>query len=241
MCYQYSLVKPKKEIESFFDVEIPWDVYPQYFINGFDFKPQLCITDHGAMLLNWGLIPHWVKHIDQANQIRVKTLNARSESAFEKDSFRDAISSHRCIVPMSGFFDSHHFGTTKVPYYVFPRDKSLWGLAGIWTSWKDPYSNEIIESFSILTMPANPLMAKIHNSKQRMPVILEKAAFDAWVDPTLKRDEIENMFMEYEDGSMDYYPLNSLVNRSIPSSLRNVPEVLEKRNYDPLSQGSLFN
>jgi len=44
----------------------------------------------------------------------------------------------------------------------------------------------VLESCTIITMPANPLMAQIHNApgKQRMPAILPATALDAWLGGT---------------------------------------------------------
>ena len=66
----------------------------------------------------WGLIPHWVKDEEFARKIWNQTLNARSETMFEKPSFRDAAKRKRVIIPLEGFFEHHHKAGKSFPYFV---------------------------------------------------------------------------------------------------------------------------
>ena len=54
---------------------------------------------------HWGLIPMWTKSLEDAKKIRTQTLNARSETVFEKPSFRASISKKRCLIPACGFYE----------------------------------------------------------------------------------------------------------------------------------------
>ena len=59
-------------------------------------------------LMNWGLIPHWVKSMTEANEIRKKTYNARAETIFIKPSYRESIKKRRCLIPSTGYYEYHH-------------------------------------------------------------------------------------------------------------------------------------
>lgn len=78
----------------------------------------------------WGLLPIWSKDPSAAS----KMINARSETITEKPSFRNLVPNHRCIIPMSGFYEWDRSNPkAKVPYYVTREDGHLMLGAGLWT------------------------------------------------------------------------------------------------------------
>lgn len=123
-------------------------------------------------LYTWGLIPFWVKNLEAANKISERTLNARSETIFEKPSFRHSIMSKRCLIIADGFFEWQHENKKAYPYYIKLKGNETFGIAGIWDSWTNPESKEEMRTFSVITTAANSLLEKVHNTRKRMPVIL---------------------------------------------------------------------
>lgn len=83
----------------------------RYHVNAFA-HPECPVITAGNQLRfeRWGLIPHWVKTSKDADQIQNMTLNARSETLFEKPSFRTPIRKTRCLIPSTGYFEYHHEG-----------------------------------------------------------------------------------------------------------------------------------
>ena len=136
------------------------------------------LTDSGGRLMRWGLVPTWAKDEAQAKDLRQKTLNARCETIFTLPSFRDAAPRRRCIILTSGFFEFRHEANgCKTRYLVHRRDGEALLLGGLWSSWQDQ------DGCSIVTMPANSLMSWVHNSKQRMPVVIAPDQLELWLDP----------------------------------------------------------
>lgn len=145
----------------------------QYRVNAFTFPDYPIITaDPEVQSFKWGLIPFWVKDKKQADEIKRMTLNARADTIFQKPSFRDPIIKKRCIVPSTGYFEWRHEGDKKIPYYIYVKDESIFSMAGVYDSWLDKSTGEIVNTFSIIITDANPLTAYIHNTKHRMPAIL---------------------------------------------------------------------
>lgn len=150
-------------------------------LNAFD-HPSLPVVAHGCLTpMRWGLIPHWTKNRESALEIRNHTLNARSETAFAKPSFRDPIRHRRCIIPVDAFYEWQHVGKDKIKYLLEPTLDDVLSLAGVWDEWISPQQGKPVRSFSILTCPANPLLAEIHNTQQRMPVVLGGDAIQDWL------------------------------------------------------------
>lgn len=127
--------------------------------------------------LHWGLVPYWAKDVN----IGYKLINARSETAHEKPSFREALHHRRCVIPASGFYEWQQQVKQKIPHYIYPHDGGLLSFAGLWESWQAP-DGEPLQSCTILTTSANELLATLHD---RMPVILQLNDLDRWLDPRI--------------------------------------------------------
>lgn len=130
-----------------------------------------------ADLYRWGLIPGCAKDPAIGN----KLANARGETVAEKPSFRAAFRSWRCLVPMSGFYEWKAVGGRKQPYYIHPNGADLFGLAGITELWNGPEGP--VRTVSLITTEPNELIREIHD---RMPVILPREDYGAWLDPKNK-------------------------------------------------------
>lgn len=157
-------------------------------ISGFA-HPELIIYTNNhptkPRLSTWGLIPNWIKTKEQADSIKNKTLNARSETIFEKPSFKLSAKSYRCIIPLAGFYEYHHTKSKKEPYLISHINDEPLYMAGLWSKWTNKQTGEIINSCSIITTKANKLMSHIHNnpklSEPRMPLILNEMQLDEWL------------------------------------------------------------
>lgn len=123
-------------------------------------------------LLHWGLIPSWAKDASGASRL----INARVESVHERPSYRGLVGGarhHRCVVPMSGFYEWRSDSGRKQPIYVRPRTSRVFCVAGLWTRSK---SLEIA-SVTILTRDAYPEVAPHHD---RSPVVLAGPDLAEW-------------------------------------------------------------
>jgi putative SOS response-associated peptidase YedK len=169
------------------------ELEPMPYVNGYDFKewpvikPNAEHCDWDIVQMEWGFRP-WFWHTEEdvlKNRQKGKAyLNARNDELLQENSmWRSSALKRRCLVLSSGFYDWRHvqqFGKSgkplktpaKYPYHVSIKDKPLFYMAGIWSAWKDKAAEtggEYKESFAIVTTEANELMAKVHNSKLRMP------------------------------------------------------------------------
>lgn len=177
MCYSNSSTSSNETLGKFYQREIATlpTAEPTHYANGFTFPNWRIITnDPHIKRMQWGLIPGWYRGESPMN-IASKTLNARLETLTEKASFKQLVSTQRCIVPSSGFFEFQHKGKEKIPYFIYPIDTPMFSMAGLYDEWLNRETGEIIQSFTIITTIANPLMEVIHNHKKRMPLILDQS------------------------------------------------------------------
>lgn len=184
MCYHVQQKATVKQLTEKFNAqfEMPNLYEPKGAISGFDF-PLLPVLKKDKpevfQFLKWGLIPHWAKD----EEIRKNTLNAKLETIDEVASFKN-INEQRCILPVTGFYEWKWLdskGKRKEKYLIQLQEDSIFGLAGLYSSWTNPKSGVKVASFSLLTTKANAIMAEIHNIKKRMPLIMNAQESKEWL------------------------------------------------------------
>ncbi len=142
----------------------------------------------------WGLVPWFAK----TAKLSYSTNNARFEEITSKASFKQSWQyGKRCIIPAVSF-DEPNWATGKNIWWRFRRaDGAPWGLAGLWNTWTDKTSGEIVESYTMLTLNADthPLMSRMHKpdpklgpdqQDKRSVVAIELADTDAWLFGTVE-------------------------------------------------------
>lgn len=185
MCYNTKQTSRVTELEARFKAKLKdtsKKVSSERFV-GFSYPETPVIASNGPKeisLFKWGLIPHWSKDSD----IQKFTLNAKIETLDEKPSFKDVVQ-QRCLVLVNGFYEWQwldKIGRRKLQYELSHENEEPFAMAGIWSQWQNPQSGELINSYSIVTTEADLFMAEIHNSKKRMPVILDKELEMEWLN-----------------------------------------------------------
>lgn len=184
MCFYFKQSKNAQDLEHRFKaVFIDKGKYqPSDYLVGFQFPFTPVISNkhpNQIKLYQWGLIPPWAKDIS----IQKYTLNARIESINIKPSFKH-ISHQRCLVLSSGFYEWKWLdekGKLKQKYLITLPDEEAFAFAGLWNEWIDKSTGVIVPTFTILTTEASGIMAEIHNSKNRMPIVLSEKFETEWL------------------------------------------------------------
>lgn len=142
--------------------------------------------------LRWGLIPHYADARPD-----MQPIHARAETIAEKRMFREAYRRRRCIVPMTSFNLKDQNGKRRA---ISRIDGAPFGVAGIWENWKEPTTGCWERTFAIVTVPANKLIAPIHD---RMPAILHNRDFRRWMGP---EDDPRDLLVPYADDDLVVSP-----------------------------------
>jgi putative SOS response-associated peptidase YedK len=234
MCFSVNVNLVKEEFEIRYGINFPgkYRYEPSYYYHAFGLPhlPAICSEyPETFSLLQWGLIPSWVKSKADADEIRMKTFNARAESIDKKPSWSASFRTKRCLIPVKGFFEWQHMGKEKIPWYIYVNNNEIFSLAGLYSEWKQNDTDEVYNTFSIITTDANPLMAEIHNSKKRMPVILGTDDEKKWIDLSLTSEEALNMLQPFPENMMKAHTISPLVNSRTAN--RNVPQVILPYTY----------
>ncbi|MGF1760907.1 SOS response-associated peptidase [Photobacterium sagamiensis] len=115
----------------------------------------------------WGIQPEWAKRL---------IINAQAETAAEKKTFRQAMQTHRCLVPCSGWYEWRDEGGQRKQKYLFSHatNKPLY-MAGIWFPSETPH-------MVTLTTEPNAIYLPYHN---RMPVLIPADTIKLWLEGEL--------------------------------------------------------
>jgi len=209
MCGRFQQQRPTSELAKIFDAEDLTD--------GPDPRFNIAPTDEASVVTQreeqraivqyrWGLIPPWADD----PRIASRTFNARAETVTTSPMFRDAFKKRRCLVPVDGFYEWHRDGKVRTPLTIFDPDGKPLALAGLWTGRQDPETGEWRRTFTIITTRPNEFMRRIHD---RMPVIVDPAKWELWLDPTPKdAGELLALLEPSEELALDAYAVQPLVN-----------------------------
>lgn len=237
MCYNVSVKSDKKVLEQRFQAkyDAAEETEPLYHVSGF-LHPKLPVirSDNRELikLSAWGLIPSWVKDEKQAGEMMTMTLNAKSETIFALPSFKNSIRQKRCLVLVDGFYEWRTIKKNKYPHFIYLKNKEPFAFGGIYSDWVNKATGEIINSFSIITTKANPLMEKIHNTKMRMPLILPKETEKDWLNPDLNENQITEMMQPFSESLMEAHTISKLITSRAEKP--NQPAVQERFDYPEL-------
>lgn len=201
--------------------ENPDNYIPNYNIAPTQSSPIL--IDNGKRIvkaMRWGLIPSWAKD----DKFGSRMINARIETLLEKPSYRNLVSSNRCIVITDGYYEWKRTGDRKVPYYLKDPNDKLLPMAGLYDMWKHP-DGFLISSYTIITKEAQKDLATIHN---RMPVILPQRHLDEWLKTENSSVSEALELAKNSKPTFEKYPVSFLVNsvkNNSPDCILQVEEV----------------
>ena len=206
MCGRYTSTFDANSLVEAFDMIPPGF----HIVKGYNIAPGQHIVivrpERGQRMADvafWGLIPSWVKDPNTSP----KPINARAETLEEKPTFRTAFRRKRCIIPASGFYEWKAEGRAKQPFYIHPTEGGLFAFAGLMEDWQGPHG-EVMVSACIITTRPNELMAGIH---ERMPVILPKPTWGAWLDPAAQTRDLQPLLVPCASDLMSAHPVGNAV------------------------------
>jgi putative SOS response-associated peptidase YedK len=133
--------------------------------------------------------------------------NARADGVATKPSFRSAFKKRRCLVPATGFYEWKAEGKKKFPH-SFTVAGGLFAMAGLW---EGRHAGADAESTCLITTEANEVVGAVHD---RMPVILPREAWAAWLNPATEAGALQELLVPYPAAEMSCRQVSDVVNSS---------------------------
>lgn len=221
MCGRYTLSTPGDEVAAVFGLEESVSLEPRFNIAPSQQAPVVRRDGDGRRYLaacRWGFVPHWSDDPEGGP----RPINARSETVAEKPAFRDSFRRRRCLVVGDGFYEWKATGGAKQPFYFSLADGEPFAMAGLWDRWGN--DGTPLETFAILTAPANREVAAVHD---RMPLILAPEAWTAWLGADEAGMEVvrDVLAQSPRDGLLLSRPVSTRVNSPANDDSRLVERV----------------
>ena len=194
MCNRYAPPRPEDVVQRWRPRQAQVD-YPPGPVFPWAPGPFLRAAQDGAIgerdlvVGPWGLVPWFAK----SARLPYSTNNARFEELASKASYRQPWArGQRCVIPAE-WFDEPCWETGRNVWWRFRRaDGEPWALAGLWNTWVDRASGEVVESYTMLTLNADghPWMGRMHKPDPALPpdaqdkrsvVVLSPQDVDPWL------------------------------------------------------------
>jgi putative SOS response-associated peptidase YedK len=180
MCGKYILAQAAKAERAMGIRRGHWDYPPSYRVLPTEQVPVVVQAEgeRTAAQMRWGLVPWWTHGIP----LKASTINATVERLERAPSYRDPWHrGQRCILVMAGFYEPHvNADGAREQFFVRLADREVFGVAGLWERSRRADGSYLL-SCTLITVPANRLLAVVHNEKQRMPAILADGEHDSWL------------------------------------------------------------
>lgn len=149
----------------------------------------------------WGLTPPWLKVLDHAPHL------ARAESLDERRMFRDALATHRCVIPVTGVYAWQARVRGKQPYLVTHTDRSPMLLAGLWTRYTLD-TGPARDSCALITVAASAFIAPL---SERFPALIAPGSLATWLDPATPPDRVRALLAPACDAQLGAFPVSKSV------------------------------
>lgn len=215
MCGRFAQPRSSEELARIFRARAATDLAGDRF-NVAPTDPVAAVVEHHGErvvdVFRWGLVPVY----EESARGAARLINARSETVETTPAFRTSFRRSRCIVPADAFYEWRRARkpvsgrvTARQPFAIRPAGGDPFAFAGLWATWRDPATAERVYTVSIVTGPPNELVEPVHD---RMPIILDPADHDAWLDRDTPPEILRLLLRPAPAGSMRMYPVSPAVN-----------------------------
>ena len=165
--------------------------------------------DH-LQYFTWSMIPSFSK--TGKPDFKISTFNATIERLEESQMWKPLLGKRHCVIITEGFYEWNYEDPIKRknsrPHLIKAKNSRFTYMAGLWNVWTDRETGELIPSCTMITLPANSLMARIHNTKGRMPAFLTTETSRLWLDQNLTYEERKALALNpVPDEFLDAYPV----------------------------------
>ena len=181
MCARYILAQQAAAERAFHLERSDWAYAIRYNVAPTDVVPIVRLREgvREGTMLRWGLVPWTARGVPPKGGPLINATIERLESWYGwRGPWERA---QRCVLTSAGFYEPHlNEDGSKDPFFVHLADRDVFGFAGLWERSRHA-DGRVVESCTLITVPANELMASVHNEKKRMPAILQAEDHETWL------------------------------------------------------------
>lgn len=215
--------------------------YPEFFqVSGHSHLPLPVITAEKpdtVQPIQWGMKPFWpTSGFPELSKHEGQTLNTQAEHAFKwLPKFPNLKKQERALTILDGFYEFRHEepekkNGPKTAYFIYHPERQPFAVPSVLWTWVDESTGQVIETVSLLTTAANEMMSYIHNTKLRMPAIMDKDGWEQWLDMSQKYKAPQ----PYRDGGLKSHPVANFLKKGMD---QNCPEMQLPVTPEPIQSG----
>jgi putative SOS response-associated peptidase YedK len=213
MCERYALPDQVAAEREFLPARAWWKFVARFNVAAQQYVPAIRCHDgqSEAVMMRWGLIPSWA----EGEPTSTPPILVDIEQILGSPIFRAPwLNSQRCILPITGFYVWQLTSAKyRQPHFVRLLDRSVFGVAAIWDR-SVSEDDDVIESCSLICVPANELLTSINGAEPLMPAILRRRDYLNWLNGTPV--EAKSALRPYRASAMEAYPVSPRINSTAP-------------------------
>jgi putative SOS response-associated peptidase YedK len=197
MCAQFDLKILANALSLKYGISVPEDFVFEKRVTPHSMAPV--ITAQGLKMMKFSLLPSWSKE----PKVKFATHNARIETLSEKATWKIPFKKFHCLIPLTQFIEPiyiHKFAGTMVAFSQ--KNHELLTAAGLYDSWVNKLTGEIIESFTIITTEPPAFVAEVGHD--RCPVFLKNSAFQEWLNPQDTNSDFLKSFLIQNQETIEF-------------------------------------
>ncbi len=194
---RYTLTLKNDELALTLGVEVSGEYEPMY--NAAPTKKLPIVTSSQNQKLSffyWGLMANWSNN----KAMSPKLFNLPIQSIQTKANYKRKLTTHRCLIPIDGFYVWKQVAKKKqIPYYFYFTDRRVFTVAGLWEENEDSDA-----SFIMITKPANQILSDFYDS---MPAILDASKSRKWLEMD-EIDDLEELLSDEQSTELNSYTVS---------------------------------
>ena len=205
MIDRYTLSTDKEILEKYFNASFLNEFIPRYNAGPTQDLPVITLDNTAHFqYFKWGLISNWANN----KKMSPKLFNLGTETLSKKASYQKSLKSHRCLIPVDGFYVWKPFAKKKsIPYFISRTDKKPLAIAGIWEE-KDDFNEKANHTFIMITQNSDEMMTPY---QENMPLCLGEKEIASWMNADTSAPEIQEMIKDTHSWPLTAHPVSPLI------------------------------
>ena len=228
MIDRYTLSTGKEILEKYFNASFLNEFIPRYNAGPTQDLPVITLDNTAHFqYFKWGLISNWANN----KKMSPKLFNLDTETLSKKASHQKSLKSHRCLIPIDGFYVWKPFAKKKsIPYFISRTDKKPLAIAGIWEE-KDDFNEKANHTFIMITQNSDEMMTPY---QENMPLCLGEKEIASWMNADTSAPEIQEMIKDTRSWPLTAHPVSPLIanlEKDMPSLIEHSQPSDQHGNY----------
>jgi len=149
--------------------------------------------------VEWAMVPPWAR----PGQFQGPLTIARSETVWERASFKNLIRRYRAVIPVNGFYVWPGKEGTGQPWHISAAEQPATALAAIYQ-----FSADGVMQICLLTVPEN---GAVGECCERLPVVIDNDDVEQWLNEE-KRSVIDRFLQAPVSGWLKAEKVSTAVN-----------------------------